>query len=140
MSPGGVQGEGRSATPYPLFMTRAQGSRIWDVDGNEYVDLHSSFGAVLLGHNDPWTNATVRRAMDEHGVSFSTANPLEVELAERLVGMIPSAERVVFPWPRLDQTPRRRTYSRLARWTATTDSGVSFGPRNWSCSTTSQPL
>ena len=96
VSPGGVQGEGRGATPYPLFMTRAQGSRIWDVDGNEFIDFHSSFGAVLLGHNDPRINAAVVRAMDEHGVSFSTANPLEVELAERLIGMIPSAERVVF--------------------------------------------
>jgi glutamate-1-semialdehyde 2,1-aminomutase len=96
VSPGGVQGEGRGATPYPLFMTRAQGSRIWDVDGNEYIDFHSSFGAVLLGHNDSRINLAVRRAMDEHGVSFSTANPLEVELAERLVTMIPSAERVVF--------------------------------------------
>jgi glutamate-1-semialdehyde 2,1-aminomutase len=96
VSPGGVQGEGRSATPYPLFMTRAQGSRIWDVDGNEYIDFHASFGAVLLGHNDPRINDAVKRAMDEHGVSFSTANPLEVELAERLVAMIPSADRVVF--------------------------------------------
>ena len=96
VSPGGVQGEGRSATPYPLFMTRAQGSRIWDVDGTEYIDFHASFGAVLLGHNDPRINAAVRRAMDEHGISFSTANPLEVELAERLVTMIPSADRVVF--------------------------------------------
>ena len=97
VSPGGVQGEGRSASPYPLFMTRAQGARIWDVDGNEFVDFHASFGAILLGHNEPRVNAAVRRAMDEHGVSFSTANPLEVELAERLVAMIPSAERVVFP-------------------------------------------
>ena len=96
VSPGGVQGEGRSANPYPLFMTRAQGSRIWDVDGNEYVDFHNSFGAVLLGHNDARINEAVKRTMDEHGVSFSTANPFEVELAERLVGMIPSAERVVF--------------------------------------------
>jgi glutamate-1-semialdehyde 2,1-aminomutase len=77
-------------------MTRAQGARTWDVDGNGYVDFHASFGAILLGHNDPRINEAVRRAMDEHGVSFSTANPLEVELAERLVGMIPSAEKVVF--------------------------------------------
>ena len=96
VSPGGVQGEGRGARPYPLFMTRAQGARIQDVDGNEYVDFHASFGAVLLGHNDPRINAAARRAMDEHGVSFSTANPLEVELAERIVAMIPSAERAVF--------------------------------------------
>jgi glutamate-1-semialdehyde 2,1-aminomutase len=77
-------------------MTRAQGSRIWDVDGNEFIDFHGSFGAVLLGHNDPRMKAAVVRAMDEHGVSFSTANALEVELAERLVGMVPSADRVVF--------------------------------------------
>jgi glutamate-1-semialdehyde 2,1-aminomutase len=97
VSPGGVQGEGRGATPYPLFMTRAQGSRIWDVDGNEYIDFHASFGAIFLGHNDPRINAAMVRAMDEHGVSFSTANPLEVELAELMVEMVPSAERVVFP-------------------------------------------
>jgi glutamate-1-semialdehyde 2,1-aminomutase len=77
-------------------MTRAQGSRIWDVDGNEYLDFHQSFGAVLLGHNDARINAAVVRAMDEHGVSFAAANPLEVELAERLIDMVPSAERVVF--------------------------------------------
>ena len=96
VSPGGVQGEGRGASPYPLFMRKAQGSRIWDVDDNEYIDFHSSFGAVLLGHNDPRINAAVRRAMDEHGVSFSAANPLEVALGERLIEMIPSAERTVF--------------------------------------------
>jgi glutamate-1-semialdehyde 2,1-aminomutase len=96
VSPGGVQGEGRGARPYPLFMTRAQGSRMRDVDGNEFIDFHASFGAVLLGHNDARINAAVRRAMDEHGVSFSAANPLEVELAERLVDMIPSADRAVF--------------------------------------------
>jgi glutamate-1-semialdehyde 2,1-aminomutase len=66
------------------------------VDGNEFIDFHSSFGAVLLGHNDARINEAARRAMDEHGVSFSTANPLEVELAERLVEMVPSAERAVF--------------------------------------------
>jgi glutamate-1-semialdehyde 2,1-aminomutase len=96
VSPGGVQGEGRGARPYPLFMTQAQGSRIVDVDGNGFIDFHASFGAVLLGHNDARINAAARRAMDEHGVSFSTANPFEVELAERLVEMVPSAERVVF--------------------------------------------
>ena len=112
VSPGGVQGEGRGATPYPLFMTRAQGSRITDVDGNEYIDFHASFGAILLGHNDPRVRAATIRAMDEHGISFSTANPLEVELAERLIEMIPSAERVVF-----SNTGSEATYHaiRLAR-------------------------
>ena len=96
VEPGGVQGEGRGSGPYPLFMTRAQGSRIWDVDGHEFIDFHQSFGAVLLGHNDPRISAAVVRAMSERGVSYSSANPYEVELAERLVEMIPCAERVVF--------------------------------------------
>jgi glutamate-1-semialdehyde 2,1-aminomutase len=96
LSPGGVQGEGRGATPYPLYMNHAQGARIGDVDGNEYIDFHASFGAILLGHNDARISAAVKGAMDDLGVSYSTANPFEVELAERLVAMIPSAERVVF--------------------------------------------
>lgn len=94
--PGSVQGEGRSYTPYPLSMTRAEGSRIWDVDGNEYLDHHAAFGAVLLGHNHPAVRAAVERTLDTHGVTFSTAHPLEVELAERIVDLVPSAEKVVF--------------------------------------------
>ena len=92
-------------------MTRAQGSRIHDVDGNEFVDFHASFGAVLLGHNDPRINAAARRAMDEHGVSFSTANPFEVELAERIVAMIPSAERAVFSCTGTEATFAQSSYA-----------------------------
>ena len=72
VTPGGVQGEGRGSTPFPLFMTRAQGSRIWDVDGNEYIDFHSSFGDVLLGHNDPRIQLVVNTTIDENRVPFST--------------------------------------------------------------------
>lgn len=96
VTPGGVQGEGRIASPYPLFMTRGLGSKLWDVDGNEFLDFHLGFGSILLGHNDPGMREAVVRTMDEHGVNFSTANPLEVELAERIVEMVPSAERAVF--------------------------------------------
>jgi glutamate-1-semialdehyde 2,1-aminomutase len=94
--PGGVQGEGRRSTPYPLYMTRGLGARVWDADGNEYVDFHAAFGAVLLGHNHPEVAEAVVRALGEHGVTFATANPLEVELAERIVDLVPSAERAVF--------------------------------------------
>jgi glutamate-1-semialdehyde 2,1-aminomutase len=77
-------------------MTRAEGSRIWDVDGNEYIDFHAGFGSVLLGHNAPPVREAIDAALNEHGVTFATANPLEVELAERVVEMVPSAENVVF--------------------------------------------
>jgi glutamate-1-semialdehyde 2,1-aminomutase len=94
--PGGVQGEGRRSTPYPVYMTRGRGSRVWDADGTEYLDFHAGFGAVLLGHNDPEVADAVRGALEQHGVTFATANPLEVQLAERIVSMVPSAERAVF--------------------------------------------
>jgi len=93
---GGVQGEGRSARPHPLYMTRAKGSRIWDVDGNEYVDFHSSFGAVTLGHAHPRVCEAIERTLSDHGVTFATAHPLEVELAELVTSLVPCAERVVF--------------------------------------------
>ena len=41
------------AEPYPVYMSKALGARMWDVDGNEYIDFHCAFGAVLLDHNDP---------------------------------------------------------------------------------------
>ena len=94
--PGGVMGEGRSADPYPLYMTKALGSRMWDMDGNEYLDYHCAFGAVLLGHNDPRLRRVIEKTLDGHGIAFSAADLLESELAERIVGLVPSAERVVF--------------------------------------------
>jgi len=94
--PGGVMGQGRFASPYPLYMTKALGARIWDVDGNEYVDCHCAFGAVLLGHNDGRIRDVINQTLDEHGLAFSAAHPLESELAERIVRLVPSAERVVF--------------------------------------------
>jgi glutamate-1-semialdehyde 2,1-aminomutase len=93
--PGGVMGEGRTGKPYPLYMTKAAGARMWDVDGNEYVDFHNAFGAVLLGHNDPRLRRIIDKTLDDHGLAFSAAHPFESELAERLVRCIPSAERVV---------------------------------------------
>jgi glutamate-1-semialdehyde 2,1-aminomutase len=77
-------------------MTRARGSRIWDVDGNEYLDYHAAFGAVLLGHTHPEVTHAIAQVLDQHGVTFATANPLEVDLAERIVEMVPSAEKAVF--------------------------------------------
>ncbi len=112
VTPGGVHGEGRTSKPYPLYMERAQGSRIWDVDGNEYIDFHSGFGAVLLGHNDPRIRQAVLESLDEHGVMMATANSIEVQLSEKLVEHVPSAEMVL-----LSCTGSEATYHavRLAR-------------------------
>jgi glutamate-1-semialdehyde 2,1-aminomutase len=92
VTPGGVHGEGRTFKPFPLYLRRAEGARIWDVDGNEYIDYHSGFGAVLLGHNDRRVRQAVLECLDEHGVMLAAANPLELALSEKLVGHIPCAE------------------------------------------------
>lgn len=77
----------------PLFLTHGEGGRVWDIDGNEYVDLILALLPVLLGHQDPDVNDAVRSQIAE-GISFSLATQLEMQLAERLVEMIPCAEMV----------------------------------------------
>jgi len=94
--PGGVEGEGRSYAPYPLYIERADGSRMWDVDGNSFVDFHAAFGAILLGHNHPVVREAIEACLRERGVTFSAAHPLEAELAEQVVAMVPSAEMAIF--------------------------------------------
>ena len=79
----------------PLFLTHGRGGRVWDVDGNEYVDLVLGLLPVLLGYCDPDVDAAIREQLDK-GISFSLATELEAALAERLVETIPCAEMVRF--------------------------------------------
>jgi len=80
---------------YPIFMQRGSGSRLYDVDGNEYIDWMMAFGALPLGHGD----AEVARAIAEAasaGAHFATATEVEVEVAEMLQKIIGNAEIVRF--------------------------------------------
>lgn len=79
----------------PLFLSHGKGSRVWDADGNEYIDLISGLLPVLLGYRDPDVDAAIKAQLDR-GIVFSLASELEIELAERLVKMIPCAEMVRF--------------------------------------------
>lgn len=79
----------------PSFAVRGKGARFWDVDGNEYLDYLLGYGPIVLGHCDPEVNAAVRRQMEE-GTVFSIEHPLEIELAETLIEMIPCAEMVMY--------------------------------------------
>jgi glutamate-1-semialdehyde 2,1-aminomutase len=94
---GGVSASTRvnRALGHPLYFDRAQGCRVWDLDGQEYLDLCCSHGATLLGHGD----ARVRRAVDavlERGAACSYENELHAELARLLCQTIPCLERVRF--------------------------------------------
>lgn len=79
----------------PLFLKRGKGAHVWDVDENEYIDYVMALCPLILGYADEAVDEAVRQQMRD-GVSFSLAHPLEVELSERLVDLIPCAEMVRF--------------------------------------------
>ena len=79
----------------PVFLSRGQGSHVWDVDGNEYIDYPMALGTIILGHNYPAVTDAVTRQMQD-GTIFSLPHPLEVEVAELLTEIIPCAEMARF--------------------------------------------
>ncbi len=79
----------------PVFLQRGQGSHVWDVDGNEYIDYPMALGPILLGHNYPAVTKAVMHQLQE-GTIFSLPHPLEVAVAELLTEVIPCAEMVRF--------------------------------------------
>ncbi len=98
--PGCAQTFSKGYTQYvqgvaPVFLQRGKGCRVWDVDGNEYVDYVQGLLPNILGYAHDEVNAGVATQLQE-GHSFSLPHPLEVELAERLTRLIPCAEMVRF--------------------------------------------
>ena len=94
--PGGVNSPVRSFRSVggtPPFMARGQGSRVWDVDGNEYVDYLGSWGPLVLGHAHPAVVEALKRAA-EGGTSFGAPVEQEVELARLICQAFPSVELV----------------------------------------------
>jgi len=77
----------------PFFIERAKGAKIWDVDGNEYIDYVGSWGPTILGHAPKIIVDAVREAA-ERGLTFGIPNPLEVEMAELICKWMPSIEKV----------------------------------------------
>ena len=95
MFPSGVTHDTRAFSPWPVYVERAEGSRKWDVDENEYVDYIGGHGALLLGHNRPEVIGAVRRALDR-GTHFGSSHDLELEWGRQVLDMVPCAERVRF--------------------------------------------
>lgn len=93
--PSGVTHDARAFAPWPIYVERARGGRKWDVDGNEYVDYIGGHGALLLGHNRPEVMDAIRSAL-ERGTHFGSSHDLEIEWGERVLSMVPCAERVRF--------------------------------------------
>lgn len=92
---GGVTHDVRVHDPFPVMIERAQGSRKWDVDGNEYVDYTMGHGAVVLGHAHPIpTQAAIEQL--QRGTHYGASHELEIEWAEQVHSMVPSVERIRF--------------------------------------------
>ncbi len=79
--PLGVGSSFQTGDPYPIYLTHGLGSRVWDVDGNEYIDTHGGFGCMVYGHAHPRIVAAIDRAA-ARGTHFAAPTPEAVELAE----------------------------------------------------------
>ncbi len=98
--PLGSQTFSKSVTQFPTgvspyFAARAKGSRVWDVDGNEYIDFVNALASITLGYADDEVNAAVAAQL-EQGTIFTLNHELEAIVAEQIVSMVPSAEMVRF--------------------------------------------
>lgn len=97
--PGGVYGHQSPRLlvegSYPYFFDHGDGSHVWDVDGNEYIDYICSYGPIVLGHRHPKVDEAARAQMQK-GNCFNGPTEAWVELAEHLVGITPFADWAVF--------------------------------------------
>jgi glutamate-1-semialdehyde 2,1-aminomutase len=98
--PGGAQTYSKSWRHHikgvtPIFLSSGKGSKVWDVDGNSYIDFIQGLLPNILGYADDRVNKAVLEQI-KHGHCFSLPTPIEVELAEKLVSIIPCAEKVRF--------------------------------------------
>ena len=96
--PGGVNSPVRAFRKVggePFFVERGEGAYLTDVDGNDYIDYVMSWGALMLGHAHPSIVKAVHAAA-RHGTSYGAPNPLEVELAELVVQVVPSIQMLRF--------------------------------------------
>ena len=93
--PGGVNSPVRAYKPYPFFAERAEGSRIYDVDGNSYIDYCLAYGPLVLGHADPNIIGEVSKQI-ERGTAYGVPTENEIKLAKQVVKRVPCADMVRF--------------------------------------------
>jgi len=98
--PAGTQTLAKGVTQHvdgvaPKFLITGKGSRVWDADGNEYIDFNMGIGPISLGYNYDRVDNAIKRQLD-NGITFSLMHPLEVEVAELISEVIPNAESVRF--------------------------------------------
>lgn len=96
--PGGVSSPVRAFKAVggnPVFIQRAKGSKLWDIDGNKYLDYMGSWGTALLGHSDPEVLEFLKKTL-ENGLSFGATSENELVLAQEIIEAVPSIDQVRF--------------------------------------------
>lgn len=81
---------------YPIYFESAQGGRVTDIDGNEYLDMLCAYGPIIIGHREKEIDDAVIAQIQEKGFCMSLTQPVQNKLAEELIRIVPSAEKVVF--------------------------------------------
>ncbi|QQK77009.1 aspartate aminotransferase family protein [Salicibibacter cibarius] len=93
--PGGMTANIKHYAPYPITINRANGSKFYDVDGNEYIDYLMGYGALILGHAHPHVRDAIARQIEEDGTwLFGTPHDREVTMATRIQKYFPSMEKI----------------------------------------------
>jgi glutamate-1-semialdehyde 2,1-aminomutase len=123
--PGGVNSPVRAFRAVggqPFFVNKAKGARVWDIDGNQYIDYVGTWGPAILGHAHPKIIKAVQSAA-ENGTSFGIPNPFEVTMARLICALVPSVQKV-----RLCNSGTEATMSaiRLARGFTKRDKIIKF--------------
>lgn len=93
--PGGVHSNVRWIDPCPLYFSKGKGSKIWDINGNKYIDCVVNYGALILGHGDPDVNKAVKREL-RNGLTSGVDTKLSFDVAKKLEDISPCAEMVKF--------------------------------------------
>lgn len=93
--PLGVASSFQAVPPYPLFISRGEGSAVWDIDGNRYTDFHLAFGSLLVGHAHPLLSEALTKQLGD-GLLYSLPCPDNVYVAEELVRRFTPLEQVRF--------------------------------------------
>jgi glutamate-1-semialdehyde 2,1-aminomutase len=130
--PLGAQTFSKSITQFPpeispLYCEKGLGGRLWDIDGNRFVDLISGLASVTIGYCDPEVNEAVIKQLGK-GVTFSLSSKLEAEVAEMVCALVPSADMVRFAKNGSDVTSAA---VRLARAFTSRDIILTSGYHGW---------
>ena len=94
--PRGVEHAWTPSVPYPLFMERGKGSRVWDVDGNEYIDYILAGGPIILGHNHEGLRRSMMELIEKRTWFHGFSDEMEIKAAEKIIRHFPAIERVRF--------------------------------------------